>query len=491
MKTKDNVISDYLSLKNKAIGLLKKNKTERCVKYLEATAKIGYKYNFRYCDDDLEDLIEKLGNSIINRPIDFECIPNKIIFFDSFANTKVLAVQYLRAIISWNTEVLYLTSNSTIDKDLLEEIVNYPKATVLIIKGTSFSEKLQNATKSIVEFKPQKVFLHFTPWDILGFALWSNIKSSERFLINLTDHAYWLGKRCLDYSIEFRQYGIQLSVEHRGIPKQKLLFQPYYPIQSSVEFKGFPIDTKNKVVAFSGSSIYKIYGKNFLFFKLIKKVLDQNDNLIFLFAGSGNLTPLKKFILQNKLQDKIILLGQRSDISEIFKSIDIYVNTYPVGGALMTQYAAMNNKPIIGYSDVKSYRFNDLEDFLGIAQKGILIRKTENEFVEYFNNLITNDFLRIENTNFTLNSILSAEKFNRDLKNTIENKPIITNDQFSNDNMDVNSIVDLYFDVENKYLKMHDSEIWSCLRFETLRYKPMILVKHLFYTRIYFKIHKL
>lgn len=483
--SKKQILKDYNKLKEIAIQSSAQNKLTKSIAFTEAAAKIAYQFNFQYCDDDLEENIYKIGKLIIkDKNLRYKGIINKVVFFDSFAkDNRGLTQQYLRAIFSWNCELLYITSQNNIGEQIASELADYPKSQIIRVDNKSFSQNLLDILDAIILFRPERAFLHFSPSDILGIAVWSHIRDTERFFINLTDHAFWLGKSSFDYSLEFRGYGIHISEFERRIPKEKLLFQPYYPIISAKKFKGFPEQTKNKIIAFAGSTYYKVYGDNFKLLNLIKKVLLSNENLIFLFAGGGNDIPIKKFISNNKLENKFLLIGNRDDISEVIKHIDIYVNTYPMIGALMSQYASLMKKPIIGYTSNELYSFNDTEDFLGVRQKGILVKTTEGEFISYFSDLLTNNNKREENIEYTCNSVITAESFNRLLLNTVTTKKNI----YSGNNsirIDQNKVFDFYLDNEITYEKYYYRNIFSAIKFRMFFLKPgrviQVVISHFY-----------
>jgi len=479
--TKEKIISDYNYFKSKSISYCQQGNIEKSVKFIELAARIGYKFNFNYTDDELEENIFNLSNKIVPNAVSFEKIENKIIFYDSFAiDNRGLTQQYLRAIFSWNSELLFVTPRKNIGKDILQELISYPKSTILIVKENTFAEMIIQTTETIARFRPDKVFLHYSPWDIFGFTLWTKIASAERFLINLTDHAYWLGKNTADYILEFRNFGYNLSLKYRGIPKHKLLFQHYYPIHTIANFEGFPCEKSNKMIAFSGSSYYKIYGKDFFFLNLMKEVLKQNENLLFFFAGSGNSKPLKDFIKINKLEERFILIGNRNDLSEVFKRIDIYVNTFPLIGGLMSQYAAINNKPILGYSNPSNYSFNDTEDFLGIGKKEIIVKSTIKDFFIYFNLLINDQEVRENNINYTSNAVISETNFNNSLKQTTQIKRKLDSEIDFTVMINVDEIFDLYFDIEVNYLKEYNVLIFDTLGIDILKCRISLLFRIIF-----------
>ena len=124
---------------------------------------------------------------------------------------------------------------------------------------------------------------------------------------------------------------------------------PYYPWLEEIPFQGFPVSVEGKVVLFSGSYLYKIDDKEDTFFHIVADILKDNPNVTMFFAGGGDSDKLNELISREHLYDRFILLGNRTDIAAVFKHIDIYIGTYPLGGGLMSQYAALSGKPIVAY----------------------------------------------------------------------------------------------------------------------------------------------
>ncbi len=463
MLNKAKIISHYILAKNIANNYLAKRKLYSAAKYTGLAAYIAYTYKFRYFDDDLEKIIQNISTQIISKKPDFSSKKNKIVFYDSFAeDNRALTQQYIRAIFSWEYELLYITPRSEIDNEILQELKRYAKSKIIILMGnkTSFETQVKKAVKEITFFRPQYAFLQFKPWDIFGMCIWTAFENIERYFINLTDDAFWLGKCCSDYFFEFRRFGASLSVNSRNIPIEKLLFQPYYPIQANTSFKGFPISKDSKTLVFAGANFYKIYGCDGIFLELINTILKKYKNVALLYAGDGNQKLFEKFIRDNKLANQVYILGPRKDINSVIKNIDIFINTFPVAGGLMSQLAAVNKKPIISYSNEELYAFNDIEDFLQTETSGLLIKTSKDGFLSYFD-LLINDYLeRKRNVEATCNSIISPVKFNKLLLENITSKKHIENNFFKNTKIDEDAICNLFIEMENKYLKNHYNILW-------------------------------
>ena len=107
--------------------------------------------------------------------------------------------------------------------------------------------------------------------------VFSALTSSSRFLINLTDHAFWLGTCCIDYCLEFRDYGYTISLQKRKINSEKLLYQPYYPIADSSEYLDLPFSLINNKIILTGGAFYKMYGEDDIFFNILQNLLSTYE----------------------------------------------------------------------------------------------------------------------------------------------------------------------------------------------------------------------
>lgn len=474
MQITKEIIFDHLELfKQNAKKSFQSKQFSNAIKYLECFARLAYQYNLFYTDDDAENLIDELGNALIGK-INIDKDKNKILFYDSFAlDNRGLTQQYLRAIFSWGSELLFITNAKTIGKDILSELNSYPNARILKFRNGDI-EDYRIVINEIKGFCPEKILMHLSPWDISGLLVLNALKNTDRFLINLTDHAFWLGRKCSDYVLEFRGYGAKVSVEKRKIEPDKLILQPYYPILNKYEFKGFPFKT-DKIIAFAGGSLYKISGRNNLFLETIKEALLKNDQFVFVLAGHGDKKIIHKFIRYNRLEGRFFVLGDRKDLSAVFENIDIYINTYPIIGGLMTQYAAIHNKPIIGFSTPDLFAINDTEDILQVANNKVLIKLSKGDFINYLHKLIIDKEERKKNVEITKGSVISFEDFNKRLFRNLyihENK--IALKSYVAINIDYNAISDLYLEMENQYVHLHYTIIFDLLKFRAFKHFPII-----------------
>ena len=303
--SKKFAIRDYEKLKElacKACALKQHAKTLRLV---ACAANQAYHLNFRYADDALESLLKEISSELLGQSLDLPR-ENRFLFYDDFGyDNRGLTQQYLHALDQMGVSYLYLVDSRGFNDNgsIAAQVRSNPNAKILKVPdGLGDIERLRFLFSAVKEYNPKKAFLHLAPWSSVAVTLWNAFPKVERYLIDLTDHAFWLGKSCTDYFIGFREYGYSLSVRERGISKDKLLNLPYYPIVSGKAFAGFPEEAKGRVIIFSGGAYYKVYGESDAYFKIVHRIIQDNPDAVLLFAGSGDDKPFREFIARNDLQ---------------------------------------------------------------------------------------------------------------------------------------------------------------------------------------------
>jgi len=455
--TPEQINYDFIKLKNHSIKLFNKNKIDQSLKTIEVACNLMYNTNIKYVDDDLENLVVKISKQIFKNEqvkMNVEYEDNKIVFYDYFAlDNRGLTQQYLRGLMDLNYEILYITYRSN-DKsrasNITKELDEYGKSKLYYIKNENNIRASMELYYTIKDFKSNKALIHTSPFDMIGLVTFAFLENKiNRFLINITDHAFWLGKSSADYFIEFRSYGFNLSEKHRGIEKKKLMMLPYYPIQyHKIEFQGFAFDSRSKKIIFSGGSLYKIYGSNF-FFNTIKHILDIHKDIIFLYAGNGDAKPLNNFIKRNGFQNRFFYINERKDITQIFKRIYLYLDTYPISGGLMAQYAVVNGKLPISFRKKESS--SKIEN-LFINSNDIKFTFTdEKSYLEELDKLIS-DPKYLRSRELQLPKLLINEiEFSKELNKCItEGKTKFTPDRVDID-IDSAEAIQTYLDLVNNY----------------------------------------
>lgn len=478
--TKGNINHIISKIKKLSVLAYKKGNYDQAIRYVECASMIAYQTNILYADDEIEELNRQLSHKLLTSSIEIpKKYPNRIVFYDSSGIDNVaLTQQYLNAFTTWNIEFLYILNNPYANEKrtahIFEMLKKNQKATVLIIQSNlSRIEKIQTIYRKVFEFAPTKGLLHLAPGDILPLFVFEKIPWCERYMINMTDHAFWLGKNAVDYFLEFRAYGCTISIEKRRISPDKLLALPYYPIITCQAFKGLPsLSEKNVVRIFSGGALYKTYGDQGLYFHLLKLLLNHNPNVVIYIAGSGNEAPYRKFIRKNHFENRLYLIGQRNDIVHVFKHIDIYLSTYPIGGGLMTQLAAINKIPVLAFAD-KNISCKYIEELLPYGEHGIHQLTWDNleSFLYYAERLINDITFRKQEGAKLHQRLLPVKVFNQLLHNHLFQQPKKTA-QFEHIKVDYNAIENIYLEVENKYMHNCVYELVSTFKWKIIYLFP-------------------
>lgn len=401
----DDLCHYYSILVSQAELYYEKNNYLKCIQAIQAAAFHQYHLNDKYYDENLDSLI-KLISSKICKYNDNEVTDGVYLWYDSFSiDNRGLTQQYIDAILQIEgVKLLYISEGRISERgsEIKELLLNSSKCIKIVELECDIFKNVDVFYSILSQYMPEKVFLHLQPWSTVPFLALNLFKRIKKYQINLTDHAFWLGSTFVDYSFEFRKYGMRVSCEKRNLKEEQLFLLPYYPWINNKPFQGFPKETNGKLVIFSGGSLYKIRNKDNTYFFLIRDLLNINPNTIFLYAGSGKVDWLEKLVDEYGLSNRFFLLGERADICEVFRHCDIYVGTYPLAGGLMSQYAAIYKKPLLIYSSendrsvegivctkkYKEFSFFSKEEFLKEGYKLITDPVYRSKKGEFYSELI-------------------------------------------------------------------------------------------------------
>ena len=401
------------AFKQNASYFVSKKKYNKALGYINAAAYTAYSLCLCYRDEELESLLIQISNNV--NPHAFSIKKERaVVFYDMFSRDHSgLTQQYLGALISNQYNVLYLHENdlSISSATLLNNTINHYKniETRRVPRRLSGIDKSQWIYNQICEYGAEKLLMHLYPQSAIEcVAFYALPKAISRYQINITDHSFWLGAGCTDYSFEFRQFGCAVSKKERGIAENKQILLPYYPVLDEVAFQGFPavVDSK-KVIFFTGGHYYKVLGENHIFFTLCKQILDKCKDSVILFAGIGDDSTVVDLLNNLNITDRFILLGFRHDILEVFRHSDIYINTYPIDGGLMSQFAAHCSLPILNYSNDR------IEEIVCQKKKVSFTSYTEEDFIREAVYLYEDESYRKSKGSLINSCVLSINEFNK------------------------------------------------------------------------------
>jgi hypothetical protein len=452
------ILSDYAKMKNLAKICFVFKLYSWVMDIIHSAARIMYGFNIIYYDEDLENMLQDIARKKIKNSRSMSPVPKRVVFYDYFSlDNRGLTEQYIQGLIDNDYEILYITLKQKNDnmEQILKTIGKYQKAVIYFVKSKGNFQKCNEIIDEILCFKPSKILYHSAPWDTVGFVIMAYLEAYEieRYLINLTDHAFWLGRNCSDYFLEFRSYGVNISINHRRIKSDRLLILPYYPVQNSdLDFQGFPFDAKEKKIIVSGGSLYKIYGDT-IFFDIVKWILEKYKDSLFFYLGNGDTKPLYEFIKRNNFRDQFFYSKERKDINEIIKRCYFYLGTYPILGGLMSQFAAANQKIPVAYTAEK-YKMNNIDELFINNDAGGFTFYTLDVLYDEIDKLMTNKKYYSNKTDALKNKVISKTEFAKQLKFIFEHKKSCF--VYKKYDIDIDSFSNLYIDQENYYLHNYE-----------------------------------
>lgn len=360
MITQRSLEKAHRYFKKRAGLLIRERKYADAVDSLKTASTIAQNYCLCYADRDTEKMLGRLARELVKIPEGvFEpSVRGRVIFYDAFSRDNVmLTTQYINALNRLGVEYMYLTLNPLSDirsRKFYGSLTENGKAEVCAPeKALNVREQIGFIVKAVQKFRPEKVLIHTKAEDIAGILPWYVLKGVERYYIDVTDHSYWNGVGAIDYCVCFRNYGYSNAVKYRGLRPGQILMLPYYPSPAENPFEGLPESIPGSIKLFSGGRVTKILDRDNTFLNLIKRILEKYPNAEFYFAGGGlidgaaRMSEINRFIRENRLSDRFHLLGQRKDIMEVTRRMDIFINTFPFGGGLMVQIAADCGLPVM------------------------------------------------------------------------------------------------------------------------------------------------
>lgn len=434
MITQNNVYKKFNYFVNKAQFLLSKGKFELACDCAKLACVLAKNYYLCYEDERLEEFISKASNTFspFRKKIQNGDKSSRFVFYDTHTTDNIaLTQQYLGALLSWNVNFLYITtknlntSKTAFIKTMLD---SSGRVTINLIPTNLSAEKqVMYIIDTVQRYSPHIALIQTISDDVIGTIAWNFLNSIERFYIDLSDHSFWLGAKTFDYFIAFRNYGVNISIQHRKINPERIFIQPFYPILKSKRFQGLP-HGEGKIKLLSGGRIEKIYGQKDKYFELIKNILLENKNTILYFVGGGafgkvgETAYIKKKWKELGIEDRVFMLGFRNDIVELYKNVDLYIGTFPMGGGLMSQIAASQGLPVVQYaSDGLSMCLGEFFLPNKFSRKFVFI-DDEKGFYDEVKFLINNREARTKQGKEIKKSVISKEKFNEQLYILINEK---------------------------------------------------------------------
>lgn len=363
---KEILLEEYTLFKDKAKFAFQKDRINKSLILASYCAYIAWSYPilYNFVDEDLEQLLEKLSERIIERDKSLKysgyCSKKRVVLYcGQLIDDGALTEQYLHYFIEQGYRILVVVptvKNITQGKKTISLMENSSGVEFYIPPGEKLSDKIIKIYSKVLQFCPEYIFLHFMPHDVVGYCVFSKINHVKRFYIVHNDHTFWLGKGCSDFFLEFRKFGYLLANQRRKIPVDKLLLLPYYPINNETKFQGFPFDRTGKVVGLSGANLYKYFmDPQLKYFHAIKELLKRNQNFVFCLCGYGDgIDKIHAIFNEKDISARFFFLGRREDFYGLVGNSDILFESFPLKGGLTQLFAIEQDIAVVGIANPRS-----------------------------------------------------------------------------------------------------------------------------------------
>ena len=450
--TKQDIQLIYQQLMNRAHAHVERGQLNQAVNDVKAAAEWAYNFNLFYADADADELLKQMADTLIPRLHVSIGDVNRCVLIDSFClDNRGLVLQYLRAMKKCEMRILYICTASTTSfgTDTLRELHEDIQAEALVLSEKSHDvlQQARLAAEAIAKFSPSRLFLHLSPWDGVALMACHAVEGPQKYNINLTDHAFWLGASFIDYNLEFRPYGMTVSIEQRHLNQNQLLSMPIYTINpSSHQFRGLPKLSERSVKVFTGGAVYKMLGKDDIFFRMMDVILDISPEVYIFVAGFGPNKQYDEKCQSMRNGDRVIQIGIRDDIDAVFDHIDIFLGTYPTAGDLMNQYAAKHGKPIIAYHDIDDAE-SVVEESLNHFQNHFRSYTSIEDMTAYAARLIHDEVFRRSEGLVLQEGLMTEDRFAEAFQKTITSH--LPQWQWESDRIDYDAFFERYLELEN------------------------------------------
>lgn len=146
----------------------------------------------------------------------------------------------------------------------------------------------------------------------------------------------------------------------------------------------------------------------------MSQLLEIHEKLIFWYAGDRRSNELKA--LERKYQGRMVFTAERDDLYQVLQHVDVYLNTYPVSGGLMLQYAALAGR-------IPFTLLHDDEPFGMLLDNDGVYYRSRDEMISAINRYLIDDDYRIMLEENMSHAVITPENFISNLqKLLIENK---------------------------------------------------------------------
>lgn len=411
------------SLKKQMNDGIKKQNYEKAMASIQYSCNILYQFNQKYKDDDFEEGVirisryyQKYYENTLNH---YNPDDNTVLFYDGFGlDKRGVAKNNLNALNKNGYRIIYVgpktaQGNMPETKKLMEQAdISWNYIDTL----GSYTNCTKELLSIILKFCPKAMLFYTLPYDASGAVAFATMTGkTDRFLIDLTDHAFWLGVKCNDYFLGSRQISASNQLYERGIRKEQILKCGNSVLIDKSEYNhsDLPFDVKAHRYVFSGGQLYKTLGDPHLYYyQIVRYILKKHTDIYFLYAGGGDTSEMDQII--SEYPGRAFLIKERKDYYYLIENCTLYLNTYPMFGGMMMKYCANAGKLPL------TLRHGEDSMLLNEQEKCQIDYDTYQELIDDLDNLLDNEAYLHEREKKVKCGVTPEEQFVRDIGSAIE-----------------------------------------------------------------------
>lgn len=407
-------------LKTIAATALEKKNFNTSLTALAFAAETLYAYNQFYTDDELEALNAQVGDEIKKKYnfVNYVQAQDNILLYDGFGlDIRGVVLMYLNALGKNGYKVYYVTNLKVKDNiPTIKDMCAKYNIQISYIDMKDYETWCVQLAKLFESIRPKTAFFYTTPFDTsacAAFHMYGGV--CKRFLIDLTDHAYWIGKCANDFFLGSREMSAYIQHYERKIPREKCIkLGVNLLVDDCSEHSGLPFNIEKDDYIFSGGALYKTLGdKDNTYYKIVRHILKKHNKIKFLYAGTGDDRELKKII--SEFPERAFHINERKDFYYLIQNSILYLNTYPMFGGMMMKYSALAHRLPI------TLKHGSDSDGLLLHQKECKIEyNSYDELVKDVDRLLDEDKYRKEREELLNGSVITEERFVNNVRSVIE-----------------------------------------------------------------------
>ena len=360
-------------------------------------------------EDDLLTVASDMQQRYSEQLATFRKGENTVLFYDGFGlDTRGLALGFINGLVKAVYHVYYVVPETA--KGQQPEIHRIAQGKVEWMYFATKSGYL-NRTKELIgmvlQARPKAMFFYTTPDDVEGCVLFGVFAGLlDRYQVDLTDHAFWLGTKVNDYFFGSRGISMSNQLYKRHIPREKLLrFDVNLLIPQADDHSGLPFDPLKECYVFSGGALYKTLGDNEkLFYRTIEHIMQRHPDIKFLYAGEGDTSEMMQLVEEHP--KRVFYIHERKDFFYLMQHSLLYLNTYPMFGGMMMRYAAY-----AGRLPITLVHEHDAEGLLLHQKEAHIEYDSYEEMLKDIDKLLENADYRHEREKLLKGQILTEKEF--------------------------------------------------------------------------------